>query len=240
MRGRHWRPFVFSISDTQLSLVRSANTAGEAWSKLENHYEVKSLANKLFLRKRYFTATMSENDTMMERINKMRCLAEQMASVGAQVSENDHVVTLLCSLPDSYNNLIVALESRANQLTLELIIARLLHEERKRSEASSDLGIAMEKALVTTKEMSRVAEHQVKSTNKKGECYNCGLKGLWQETVRNLRSQAKGRDSKLMLQKWKLRMLCFGQQSVQTRKKLIPGLLTLVDLSTCHGAEKGW
>ena len=38
-----------SISDSQLSLVRSANTAGEAWSKLENHYEVKSLANKLFL-----------------------------------------------------------------------------------------------------------------------------------------------------------------------------------------------
>ena len=36
------------------------------WSKLENHYEVKSLANKLFLRKSYFTATMSGNDKMME------------------------------------------------------------------------------------------------------------------------------------------------------------------------------
>eukprot|EP00795_Rhopilema_esculentum_P008820 gene8820-biopygen1729 len=168
-----------SISDSQLSLVRSANTAGEAWSKLENHYEVKSLANKLFLRKRYFTATMSENDTMMEHVNKMRSLAEQMASVGAQVSEEDQVATLLCSLPDSYNNLIVALESRADQLTLEFIIARLLHEERKRSEVSSDLGIAMEKALVTTKEISRVAGHQVKSTNKKGKCYNCGLKGHW-------------------------------------------------------------
>ena len=168
-----------SISDSQLSLVRSANTAGEARSKLENHYEVKSLANKLFLRKRYFTATMSENDTMMEHINKMRSLAEQMASVGAQVSEEDQVATLLCSLPDSYNNLIVALESRADQLTLEFIIARLLHEERKRSEVSSDLGIAMEKALVTTKEMSRVAGHQVKSINKKGKCYNCGLKGHW-------------------------------------------------------------
>ena len=37
----------------------------------------------------------------------------------------------------------------------------------------------MEKALVTTKEMSRVAGHQVKSINKKGKCYNCGLKGHW-------------------------------------------------------------
>ena len=122
---------------------------------------------------------MSENDTMMEQINKMRSLAEQMASVGEQVSEEDQVATLLCSLPDSYNNLIVALESRADQLTLEFNIARLLHEERKRPEVSSDLGIAMEKALVTTKEMSRVAGHQVKSTNKKWKCYNCGLKGHW-------------------------------------------------------------
>ena len=168
-----------SLSDSQLSLVRSANTAKDAWSKLENHYEVKSLANKLFLRKKYFTASMSEGDTMMEHINKMRSLAEQMASVGAQVSEEDQVATLLCSLPDSYDNLIVALESRAYNLTLEFIFARLLHEERKRSEVSSGLGIAMEKALITTKEKSRSAGHQVKSTNKKGKCFNCGLTGHW-------------------------------------------------------------
>ena len=37
----------------------------------------------------------------------------------------------------------------------------------------------MEKALVTTKEMSRVAGHQGKSINKEGKCYNCGLKGHW-------------------------------------------------------------
>jgi hypothetical protein len=35
-----------SLGDKQLSLVRSATTARDAWSKLEGHYEVKSLANK--------------------------------------------------------------------------------------------------------------------------------------------------------------------------------------------------
>ena len=99
--------------------------------------------------------------------------------MGAKVSEEDQVATLLCSLPDSYDNLIVALESRADNLTLEFIIARLLHEERKCSEVSSGLGIAMEKALITTKEKSRSAGHQVKSANKKGKCFNCGLTGHW-------------------------------------------------------------
>ena len=37
-----------SLGDEQMSLVRTATTAKEAWSKLESHYEVKSLANKLF------------------------------------------------------------------------------------------------------------------------------------------------------------------------------------------------
>ena len=164
-----------SLGDNQLSLVRSAQTAREAWQKLESHYETKSLANKLFLRKQYFSATMSEGDTMMEHINKMRSLAEQLASVGAQVSEDDKVTTLLCSLPESYNNLIVALESRADDLTIEFVSARLLHEERRRCEVSSDSSIAVEKALAAT--MERPSVQKQKSGIKKGKCFNSGKKG---------------------------------------------------------------
>ena len=38
-----------SLGDDQLLLVCSAKTAKEAWDKLESHYHIKSLANKLFL-----------------------------------------------------------------------------------------------------------------------------------------------------------------------------------------------
>ena len=118
---------------------------------------------------------MSEGDTMMEHINKMQSLAEQLASVGAQVSEDDQVATLLCSLPESYNNLIVALESRADDLTIEFVIARLLHEERRHCEVSSDSSIAVEKALAAT--MERPSVQKQKSGIKKGKCFNCGKKG---------------------------------------------------------------
>ena len=81
-----------SLGDEQLSLVRSAKTAKEVWEKLENHYQVKSLANKLFLRKKYFSSSMSPTDNMMEHMNKLRSLAEQLESVGAPVSEDDQVL----------------------------------------------------------------------------------------------------------------------------------------------------
>lgn len=69
-----------SLGDEQLALVRSATTAKEAWSKLEGHYEIKSLANKLFLRKKYFTMTMVESDTMTEHV-KLKSLAEQLEAI---------------------------------------------------------------------------------------------------------------------------------------------------------------
>ena len=83
---------------------------------LPNNYQVKSLANKLFLRKKYFTATMAESCAMLEYINRIKLLAGQLESVGATVTEEDQVATLLCSLSDLYSNLIIALESRAEDL----------------------------------------------------------------------------------------------------------------------------
>ena len=168
-----------SLGDEQLALVRSAKTSKEAWSKLESHYEVKSLANKLFLRKKYFTITMAENDTMMEHVNKLKALAEQLEAIGAAVSEDDQVATLLCSLPDSYNNLIMALESRTDDLKLEFVIARLLHEEHKRKENSLPVDNT-EKALFT----SKGKQHEKPKGKKKGNCYNCGSPGHWARDCR--------------------------------------------------------
>lgn len=69
---------------------------------------------------------MLDSDRMIDNINKLRRLTEQLDSL----SEEDQVATLSFSLPDSYGNLIVALELRADDLSLELVIARLLHEEK--------------------------------------------------------------------------------------------------------------
>eukprot|EP00644_Phytophthora_capsici_P019050 jgi/Phyca11/133206/e_gw1.358.9.1 len=90
-----------AMEDSQLPLVRSANDAYDAWSRLEGHFEKKSLANKLFLRRRFFTTVMVEGDDVLEHINKIKTLAEQLDAVGAPVSEDDLVITLLASLNES-------------------------------------------------------------------------------------------------------------------------------------------
>uniref|UniRef100_A0AAV1TF71 Uncharacterized protein n=1 Tax=Peronospora matthiolae TaxID=2874970 RepID=A0AAV1TF71_9STRA len=57
---------------------------------------------------------MEEGDDVLEHINNLKTLAEQLEAVWAPVCEDDLVITLLGSLSDSYQFLIVALESRSD------------------------------------------------------------------------------------------------------------------------------
>ena len=162
-----------AMEDSQLPLVRSASGAHDAWSRLEEHFEKKSLANKLFLRRRFFTTMMEEGDDVLAHINKLKMLAEQLDAVGAPVSEDDLVITLLGSLSESYQFLITALESRVDTLTWELMTSRLLHEDMKRKEQGGD-GVVVGQAF-----MSSDKKRNGRPMKKTGACNHCGKMGHW-------------------------------------------------------------
>ena len=168
-----------AMEDSQLPLVRSATGAHDAWSRLEGHFEKKSLANKLFLRRRFFTTMMEEGDDVLSHINKLKTLAEQLDAVGAPVSEDDLVITLLGSLSESYQFLITALESRADTLTWELVTSRLLHEDMKRKEQGGD-GAALGQAF-----MSSEGKPKGRPAKRAGVCNHCGKNGHWAAECRS-------------------------------------------------------
>ena len=68
---------------------------------------------------------------MQEHIKMMTELFNELSVIGDKVSDEDRVVHLLASLPDSYNVLVTALEAAAEVPSMEVVIERLLHEERK-------------------------------------------------------------------------------------------------------------
>ncbi|KAF1318429.1 Integrase catalytic core protein, partial [Globisporangium splendens] len=162
-----------ALEDSQLPLVCSSIGAHDAWSKLEAHFEKKSLANKLFLRRRFFTTMMEDGDDVLQHINKLKTLAEQLDAVGAPVSEEDLVITLLGSLSESYQFLITALESRSDTLTWELVTSRLLHKDMKRKEQGGD-GVAAGQAFMTGDK-----KRSVRPGKKTGVCNYCGKMGHW-------------------------------------------------------------
>ena len=139
-----------------------------------------SLAKKLFLRRRFFTSKMEEGDEALTHINKMKTLAEQLDAVGAPVTEDDLVITLLGSLSESFTFLITALESRSDSLSWELVTSRLLHEEMKRKEqgggndgAAHDQG----QAFATTDNGRR--KERTAPARSTSACHYCGEQGHW-------------------------------------------------------------
>ena len=106
--------------------VSSEDSAIKLWVKLGSLYQSKSLVNKLFLQK-LFHLRMDENDTITEHLNVYNTLVSQITSVGIKMAEEDKCITLLCSFPDSWDNLTVAIGS-ASQATLKFdeIVSSLL------------------------------------------------------------------------------------------------------------------
>uniref|UniRef100_A0AAV1T0V2 CCHC-type domain-containing protein n=1 Tax=Peronospora matthiolae TaxID=2874970 RepID=A0AAV1T0V2_9STRA len=120
---------------------------------------------------------MGEGDDVLEHINRLKTLAEQLDAVGAPVSEDDLVITLLASLSESYQFLITALESRADSLSWELVTSRLLHEDMKRKEQGGGIeGAAHDQAQAF---MSRDNKCKARPAKKTGACHNCGKQGHW-------------------------------------------------------------
>ena len=113
-------------------------------------------------------------------ISKMKELAGRLEAVGASITKDDQDAMLFCSLPESYNGLITALESHADDLTLEFVTARLLHAERKRKENLSSLD-AGEKFLFSKNDRGNQKNFRNK---KKGKCHNCGIPGHWARECR--------------------------------------------------------
>ena len=109
-------------------------------------------------------------DDMLAHINKVKALADQLNDADMAIFDGDIVMMLLESLPPSYEYLIVAMEIRPIQeLTLDYVTSRLLHElsRRKENESRGD------NAAFYVKQSKGGSSKSVS----KRVCFYCGQKG---------------------------------------------------------------
>ena len=82
---------------------------------------------------------------------------------GDPVSEEDRVVQLLTSLPESFNMLVTALEANPDVPSMETVTERLLHEERKKGQEET-----------VTRHTKAMMAHNSFGQKKKFTCRYCG------------------------------------------------------------------
>jgi hypothetical protein len=91
----------------------------------------KSLVNKLFLRKKMYSPRMRVGDSVAEHLNAFNTVVSQLVSVEIKISNEDKCISLLCSLTDSWNSLVVAIGSNTMTFKFDEVVSSLLSEEMR-------------------------------------------------------------------------------------------------------------
>ena len=182
---------VLAIDTSQLYLITSCDNGDEAWNILRNHFERDTLSNKLFLKKQYFRKEMNKGNTIESHLKEMKEISDRLASIGAPVSEEDQVVTLLGSLPPSYSTLVTALEARADDVSLNFVQQALINEERKQA-ALKPSSNDQDAALLGNQNGNKQIRKPIK-------CYNCGGIGHIQRNCQSRRNYGQQHFNKVSL-----------------------------------------
>ena len=88
---RAFSTIALAISTSHLYLITSCEKPKNAWDMLRDHFERKTLANKIFLKKQYFRTEMREGTSIEAHLKHMKEITDKLASIGAPISEEDQV-----------------------------------------------------------------------------------------------------------------------------------------------------
>jgi hypothetical protein len=106
--------------------VSEEATTKDLWDKLGKLCQSKSLVNKILLRNKLYNLRMRDGDSVAEHLNAFNTMVSQLVSVVITISDEDKCISLLCSLPDSWDSLFVAIGSNATTLKFDEVVSSLL------------------------------------------------------------------------------------------------------------------
>jgi hypothetical protein len=129
LKGEEHNPLC--LSDLVLLNVSEESMAKDLWDKLGKLYQSKSLVNKLFLRKKLYNLRISDGDSVVDHLNTFNTFLIQLVYVEIKISDEDKCISLLCSLPDLWDSLVVAIGSNKIALKFDEVVSSFLLEKMR-------------------------------------------------------------------------------------------------------------
>ena len=150
-KNRALATIVLGIDPSLLYLLGEPTDPKVVWDTLCSHFQKKTWANKLSLRRKLYNLRLKDGGSIQEHIKSMTEIFEELTIVGDKISEEDRVVHLLASLPEKYNVLVTALEANSQIPSMELVLERLSHEDAKMNEKSNSYARSDSENALTVK-----------------------------------------------------------------------------------------
>jgi hypothetical protein len=126
--------------------ISKEKTMKDLMDPLAKLYEKTSASNKVFLMKRLFNMKMSECGSIVDHLNEFNMVTNQLSSIKVDFDEEVRALLILCSLPESWNSLVMAGSnsvSCSNTLKFDDVVGVILSEEMRRKITCETSGNAL-------------------------------------------------------------------------------------------------
>lgn len=177
-----------SVKTPQIIHIKRCKTSSEAWKKLEAVHQPTGPARKVTVFKQLLNLKMAEGSLIVTHLNSFYDLFEKLCEIDIKLPDELFVIILLSSLPKSYENFVVAIESRDELPKSNVIKTKLLEEgSRRESEAVEANGgesafFSRHKRPTQTNSQSQQHTQRQRRVNSNAKCYKCHRKGHYAAT----------------------------------------------------------
>lgn len=166
--GRALALILMSVKPTQLSYIKKSETSAMAWQKLKGVYAASRPAQKYTVVKKLLRSRYEEDMDMETYLKDHAEIIEQLTELNINIPEAISNIILLESLPASYDNFTMSMQTRDDLPCFEILRSKLLDEDIRRTEKNTPES-AESKAFAT-----KSTKHHKKNKNK--GCFECGSK----------------------------------------------------------------
>jgi hypothetical protein len=142
----------------------------------------KSLTNRIFLKRQLYSLRLKEGTKIIDHLNTFNTLLVQLTSMRVKFKFEDKAITLLCSLPVSWDQFVTSISfSSTESIEFDDIVGALLSEETRKK---SNLETSTSEEMVIkgrTKERGQgqrdFSLSKSKGKKSKLKCWFCGKSG---------------------------------------------------------------
>lgn len=161
---------MLNVKASQLMHIKNCDTANSAWKKLETAYIQIGPARKVTLFKKLVYAKAVDGQSLKEHVDMFTDVIGKLTEMDIKIQDEVTSIILLCSLPSSYENFVIAIESRDTLPTLEALKLKIVEEEQRRT--SHQDGTNNDGAFYSSGKKKKGDKK-----NRDFKCYKCGKAG---------------------------------------------------------------
>ncbi|KAH9786526.1 hypothetical protein KPL71_010287 [Citrus sinensis] len=169
---------ILSLADSVIREVAKETFVAGLMEKLESLYMKKSLANRLYIKKKMFTLKMTESSSLDKHIDEFNQVCDTLATIDEALDDEGKALLLVSSLPGSYKNFVDALMYGRQTLSLDEIKLALntreLQEKRQNLDQETGEGLT---AKGQHYKNQKKKQGKAKDKNKTLKCFQCHKEG---------------------------------------------------------------